>query len=172
MFSDNTSLGEVKQWIFEKMTQVKRAKSGRINSEGFRCPACTQWVKLSVRTLDAGIARALMLMYRAGPDEFHHLPTLSGDSSGHPAKAFHFGLIEPREGVRKKDSNPRTGEWRLTELGKRFVRSEVLVRRWVVLYNTENHGLDGPLISIQEAIGHEFNYAEFMGWKDETVPAV
>lgn len=172
MFSDSSLLGEVKLRVFEKLTQVKRAKSGRIvPGEGFSCPACTQWVKLSVRTLDDGISKALILMYRAGPDQFHHLPSLSGDSSGHTQKAFHFGLIEPDGRVHKRDSNPRNGKWRLTELGKKFVLGQASVQRWVVLYNTEKYASDGPLIDIHEAIGHKFNYAEMMGWRDESPPA-
>lgn len=162
LFPDETRLGEVRRWILDALIPTERGRTGKFKTRrGVRCPACSQNVAMSVRPLDAKMAHLMVAMYRADPYGWHHAPSLTGDKGGDSVKSRHWGLIEGRDGHRE-DGNPRNGYWRLTDLGRRFVRSEATVPRWALLYNEECHLLDGPPVTIQEALGTGFDYREMI----------
>jgi hypothetical protein len=162
MFPDETTLGDVRRWILDRLIPTERGRTGKLKANpGVECPACRQNVAMSVRPFDAKMARLMLAMYRGDPYGWHHTPSLTGDKGGDSVKSQHWGLIEGRDGE-KADGNPRNGFWRLTELGRRFVRGEVTIPRWALLYNEERHALDGPPITIQEALGTDFNYNEII----------
>jgi DNA-binding PadR family transcriptional regulator len=73
-----------------------------------------------------------------------------------------WGLIEEKPGTRD-DGSPRVGYYRMTDLGRQFVARAVRVPSHVYIYNGEL--LQRPveeLITIDEALGKDFSYAEIM----------
>jgi hypothetical protein len=73
-------------------------------------------------------------------------------------------LIEPQPDVVRADGSTRTGWWRLTALGRRFLRGEVTVTKRVKLYGAKFYGfVDGdPQIGITDIMGDSFNYDKLM----------
>lgn len=160
------SLEDAKTWL--------RARFGK----GATCPCCNQFVKLYKRPFNKSMAYVLLLMecyFRSDPaEEWLHVPSYIAEMvSDHPrraaavrgdwAKAKYWGLIEEKPDVRD-DGSPRVGYWKLTPLGRQFVRRQVKVPSHVYIYNGEalQRAVEDQ-ITIDDALGTEFNYDEIMG---------
>lgn len=157
----STTLEEAKQWLRERF------------SDGAKCPCCDQFVKLYKRKLNSSMAHGLILIYKFfenNDDEWLHVPSyLSRISSsatvrgGDWSKLRYWGLIEGEKGTRD-DGSERVGTYRITGRGKQFVLSQIHVPKHVYLYNQNPVSRDdGETITIKEALGEKFNYAELMG---------
>jgi hypothetical protein len=162
-----TTLQEAKVWL--------RARFGK----GATCPCCNQFVKLYRRPMNKSMAFVLLLIaryyrrYDVRPDDWLHVPSYinevvasnprrSAAVRGDWAKLKFWGLIEEKPDVRD-DGSPRVGYWRLTPLGRQFVAREVKVPSHVYIYNGEplQRSVD-ELVTIDDALGTEFSYAEIM----------
>ena len=142
------------------------------------CQLCSKRTTIWKRWLSATLIKPLIVLYhhdRQHPGEWKHLvgdvnySTLGVDYG----KLIHFGLIEnmskelKKQGkpYKRKDGNPCAGKYRITELGRSFVRGEVKIRDHVyVLDNSviEVQGDTFTLIDVRQALGKEFNYDELM----------
>jgi hypothetical protein len=161
-----TTLAEAKKWL--------RARFGK----GATCPCCNQFVKLYKRPFNKSMAYVLLLIacyFQGDPvEEWLHVPSyISEMVSDHPrraaavrgdwAKLKFWGLIEEKPDVRA-DGSPRVGYWKLTSLGRQFVKRQVKVPSHVYIYNGEPlQRVVEELITIDDALGTEFNYDEIMG---------
>lgn len=160
-----SSLEDAKKWL--------RARFGK----GATCPCCQQHVKLYKRPMNKSMAYVLLLMecYFRGDvvDEWLHVPSYIAEmASDNPrraaavrgdwAKAKFWGLIEEKPEVRA-DGSPRVGYWKLTALGRKFVTRQVKVPSHVYIYNGEavKRAVEDQ-ITIDDALGTEFNYDEIM----------
>ena len=163
----NASLEDAKKWL--------RVRFGK----GATCPCCNQFVKLYPRKMNKSMAYVLLLIARyyrrigVSPDEWLHVPSYIAEIAvGNPrraaairgdwAKLKFWGLIEEKPEMRK-DGSKRIGYWRLTQLGRQFVDREVKVSSHVYIYNGEplQRSADDQ-ITIDDALGTEFSYAEIM----------
>lgn len=160
------SLEDAKKWL--------RARFGK----GATCPCCNQFVKLYKRSLSKSSAYVLLLIscYFRGDqvEEWLHVPSYIAEMvADHPrraaavrgdwAKLKFWGLIEEKPGERK-DGSPRVGYWKMTPLGRQFVARQVKVPAHVFIYNGEPlKRTVEDLITIDDALGTEFSYAEIMG---------
>lgn len=141
-------------------------------------PCCNQFVKLYKRLFNKSMAYVLLLMecYFRGDavEEGLHVPSYIAEMvSDHPrravvvrgdwAKLKFWGLIEEKPEVRA-DGSSRVGYWKLTALGREFVKRQVKVPLHVYIYNGEalSRTVDEQ-ITIDDALGTEFNYDEIMG---------
>lgn len=155
-----------------EMRALVRAKRG----EGVECPCCGQFAKVYRRKLASTMARSLVVVFwhqHEHPEaEWVDLTALLLANSmiaanTNAALLKHWGLLEPKGGVRE-DGSKRVGLHRITDLGRRFVRAEVRVFKYVFLYDEELLGKsDGgyaraEFVTIQEALGDRFNYSELM----------
>ena len=160
-----------------RLEDAKKWLRTRFN-KGATCPCCHQFVKLYRRPLSKSMAYVLLLIasyYRGDVvDEWLHVPSYIAEMvSDHPrraaavrgdwAKMKLWGLIEEKPESRA-DGNPHVGYYKLTDLGRRFVKREVKVPGHVYIYNGE------PLrravsdeVTIDDALGKDFSYAEIMG---------
>lgn len=159
---NTATLGEVKQKLADNWEM------------GIVCPACSQYVKLYKRKITSSMAYALILLYRyfeKNPQaEYVHMndylnsieglpyPVKSGDNT----KMQYWKLIEKMDATREDGSN-RVGYWKITDLGKDFVRGLVTMRTHALLFNSKCYGFKGVDITIQEALSDKFNYNELMG---------
>lgn len=149
-FPDDMTLGEA------------RAVLRTLVDEGHNCPICTQFAKVYRRKITANMAHMLIRMYHAAGLEFVYLPSLrKGNEAMDQTVTQHWGLIE-EERTRREDGG-RVGWWRLTPLGAQFVRGEVAVPKYVRIYNGRRLSLIGEAVTIREALGTKFDYAELMG---------
>jgi len=152
--------------------------------EGVLCPCCNRNNKRYSRPLDAGIARGLVALIRASPNnEIVHVKDipemLVGDiawTSHDFAKARYWGLCEEVPSVELTEELLQTtgrkrkkGFWRSTERGRMFVYSMLKVPKYVDLLNNKFEKTHGDDWSIQDALGHPFDFYEVTG---RTNPAV
>lgn len=147
-------------------------------SEGVNCPCCGRNNKRYTRPLDSGIARGLVALVRASPHgEIVHVKDipemLVGDVvwSAHDfAKARYWGLCEevtvdqiPAELLEGTARKRRKGFWRSTEKGRQFVYSMTKVPKYISLVNNNFEKCHGDDWSIQDALGHPFDFNEIGG---------
>ena len=146
--------------------------------EGVLCPCCGRNNKRYTRPLDAGIARGLVALIRASPNgEIVHVKDipemLVGDvawTSHDFAKARYWGLAEEvsrtelsAEELKKTGRRRKKGFWRSTEKGRMFVYSMLKVPNYVDLLNNSFEKIHGDDWSIQDALGHPFDFYEITG---------
>jgi hypothetical protein len=150
MFNDGMTLRQVRDVL----------RSVVLNGEGMNCPCCTQRVDIYERTLNSGMARSLITMYRAAGKEWQHIPTTVGGRSREEAKLRYWGLVEQRgdEVEGKKDS----GWWRVTPKGENFIHGRITVPKMARVFNKRLLSLVGSSWSIRDALGHDFNFQELM----------
>jgi hypothetical protein len=138
--------------------------------DGVMCPVCDQHVKVYKRALRGALAVSLIHMYRffkRNPgvewlvDTPRFLRSVGANATNDVALLRHWRLIEPKLGERE-DGSPRIGVFRLTPEGRAFVLGVLKVPRFALLYNQALLGLAGELVSIKDALGDDFNYAELM----------
>jgi len=155
---DDQPVSEVRYWLRDTMM------------EGARCPCCEQSVKVYERSLPLASALVMIALYRAtdDPEEFVYLPPIldrmmtgTAHQGGYGTLSHHWKLIEQRPGVRD-DGSDRVGWWRLTPLGRDFVRGVATVPRTATLYNDHCIKLDGPQWTIRDALVNKFDYRELM----------
>lgn len=136
-------------------------------SDGANCPCCGQYAKIYRRKMNSGMAYALILLYReteATGAEWIHLRSLllrHRFHTGDYAYFLHWGLIEEKPHV-ADETDGRAGLYRITKLGKRFVRGEDLVARHVYVYDAKSHGFGDERTDIRSALGDRFSYDELM----------
>lgn len=132
--------------------------------DGVRCPACDQMAKVYKRPLHSGVARVLIAMYHddSDPEGWVYIPSLRGiELGGDTAKARYWGLIEERP--ERRDDGGRAGWWRLTNLGRSFVRGTVSIPKYARIYDGRCLGLKGDPVTIRDVLGQKFNYDDLMG---------
>jgi hypothetical protein len=131
--------------------------------QGVHCPACDQYAKVYQRPLHAGVGRVLIAMYYedGDPEGYVYIPSLRGiELGGDTAKARYWGLIEEKPDLRKDGG--RAGWWRLTALGRSFVRGTVSIPKYARIYDGRCLTLTGQQVTIREVLGNKFDYDELM----------
>jgi hypothetical protein len=141
-----------------KMDHYDRLETGEL----FRCVVCNQHSKVYDRKIFSTMARHLIKAYRKNGTDWFMKNTTIKDQSGNWGKLALWGLIE--EDLRRKEDGGRSGQWRVTELGAKFVLDRVRVPKTIRTYNAEIwEVILDPTVSIRDALGTEFNYNELMG---------
>ena len=146
-----TTLDEVKEWLSQRMM-----------GKGAICPCCERLAKVHPRPLNATNVQVLIRMWRTAGRDWVYLPSIRSAGQDE-VTAKHWGLIEPRPGLRADGSN-RQGWWRLTAHGEDFVRGRVTIPRRMLIYADTCHGPDDATnrVSIQDCLGIEFDYDKLM----------
>ena len=100
-------------------------------------------------------------MLRAGGHgSFVHLPTVLGRKQADEAKLRYWGLIE--EELKLREDGGRAGWWRVTDAGALWARGLSAVPRYAVIFDSKLLRLEGPPLTIVEALGNRFNYRDLM----------
>lgn len=139
-------LGDARDWLRERV------------EVGEKCPCCTQYAKVYKRTITAGMARALIAMWRHAGTEWFYLPDITSRwRSRDEAHLQHWGLIQPAEGNRP--DGPTRGWWRVTQEGVDWIHVRTRVWMYVKLYDGRRLGFDTEnSITILDAINKKFDY--------------
>ena len=136
-------------------------------TKGCKCPLCGQYAKIYPRSINAEMARVLILMYRhftkypnSNPihlDSF--LSKVCGASrpkGNNHSLLVHWGLIE-RVGSRvSKAGIKRDGYYSITRLGGEFVEDRKSVPEHVYMYNNKRIGESDERVSIHQCLKHRF----------------
>ena len=147
------TLAEARDWLRERI------------DEGEQCPCCEQLAKVYRRKIHAGMARALVMMFKAAPvGEPIYKPLVLrgvGAAARDESLCRYWGLIEPDEG-RRDDTSSRTGWWKVTDKGGLFVLGAITVPKYARIYDGRLLNLTGDPVSIRDCLGKSFDYAELM----------
>lgn len=144
-----------------RIRAMRKALVDKVDN-GATCPCCGTWLYQYRRGLNSGMARSLIEMYRAGSTNFIQVADTIGNDRREEAKLRFWGLVE-NSGDRRDDGAPKAGYWRVTALGEQFVLGAVKLPKYAVVVGNQLQTLEGPDISIQEALGNRFDYDELMG---------
>ena len=139
--------------------------------DGTTCPCCGRFGKIYRRKLNSKMARATIEMFRLDekrPGAWIHVAreldyNLRGSDYGLlPAWKF---IEQPGEDA-KGDGNPHGGRYRITPLGRGFVKGLVPARKYVYTYNDSVIEIEeaeaSETIWIRDALGSHFSYTELM----------
>lgn len=128
--------------------------------DGVNCPCCGQRAQVYRRTLNAGMARALVLMWRQvrdapeptqEPIDIRTIDVRGGDYG----KLAYWGLIKP--------SDDTAGIWRITHSGVLFVTSSISVPRAVYVYGGRVlNEIDFEMTTIRQALSEKFDLIELL----------
>ena len=155
-----TTLHAAKVWLAKKI------------DDGAECPCCGQLAKVYKRKLNGSMVFVLTLIEKDRTGDWIHVPSyinakvkdpaVAAAVRGDWAKMVHWGLIEERRGVRS-DGSTRVGYYKITSAGRRFVQNRIRVPKHVWIYDGEAiERADTETVSIVEALGDKFDYAELM----------
>ena len=140
-----------------------RAVLRELVDEGHKCPLCTQFAKVYKRKLNHRHVRTAITMLRAFGTNWGRPADadgrLAGDGGGISYLRF-FGLAE--EHPDPPTDNNRSGVWRLTEKGERWVRGDETIPKYARVYDARVLGFEGPEVAVVESLGKRFNYHELM----------
>jgi len=128
--------------------------------EGIHCPGCGQLAKVYHRRINSGMARSLIAMYRKAGTDFLHLPTAISARSREEGRLRWWGLVE--EATEPRPDGGRAGWWRVTDKGASFIKGHVAVRERALIYDNTLLGLEGPWVTIHDALGNKFNLNDLM----------
>jgi hypothetical protein len=108
------------------------------------------------------MAMSLIRMYRAAGTDWQHVPTTTAGGSREEGKLRYWGLVE--EDLMVRDDGGRAGWWRVTDAGRLFVLGRSKVPKHAVIFDARCLRLedDDGQITIQQALGRKFDYAELM----------
>jgi hypothetical protein len=158
--TDKRTLAEAKETFFKEA-----------RGQGAVCPCCGCFGKVYKRKIHSGMAAVMVLLYRHQSLGFTHVPTLINATTspavaaairGDFAKLRYWGLIE-EEHVLLNGAKKSSGKWRITGEGARYVEGSISVQKYVWVYNKMPLGFAGERVSIYDALGDKFRYAELMG---------
>jgi len=149
-------VNNLKQLEMEKTLAEAREELVQGLDEGIVCPCCKQFVKRYKRALNSGMAADLIRLYIMGSG-YNNFRKFA--KTGDYAKLKYWGLIKP---MPNRTNLKSSGFWRITEKGKLFVKSEIMVEKEVFLYDGIEVGYSDEVIRIQDALKNKFNYKELM----------
>lgn len=140
----------------EKTLAQARAemRDGKNTKHGMKCPCCDKHTQVYRRNISSntinwfhGFIQKYDKLVEAHGDAtaYAYVTDLktnpNGDIQAPPggdyAKLEWWGLMQSEGVGLREDGSPRTGRWRPTELGRKFVRNEVRVRMYIWEYMSE-----------------------------------
>lgn len=156
-----TTLAEAQFWL-------RRGVVG----DGVECPCCNQFAKVYRRSISGSMALVLCLLekHTRGYDGFIHVPRFlqranvgAAIRGGDWAKLAYWRLLE-QDVDEREDGSSRVGLWRTTPLGIAFARYQAVVPKYVWTYagRVLEERTTEERISVKDALGTQFNYAELM----------
>lgn len=130
-----------------------------------KCFCCGGITRLYRRKLNSGMAAALCWVVANHGREWVHMPTQAPRRvlrNGNHTKLPHWGFMEakPNDDPSKKDS----GYFRATSLGEQFARGRITTQSHAFIRSPGDvlEGFETTTISVWEALGKHFSYAQLM----------
>jgi len=133
---------------------------------GTTCPCCSKHVQIYRRTLNSGMVRALIEMYRyqqLSGSTWIDIKKVKSVRGGDYAKLRFWGLICKYGAGEYSYEEKWSGHWRIAVKGRAFVENQLTVPRYVTEYMSEvREGPFGELIYVDTALGSRFNREELL----------
>lgn len=134
------------------------------NGDSTTCPCCSRAAAIRNRHLDFAKADTLIKFWaNAGREWAEMKEAVPGLPGGEYGKLRLWGLMERAIGHRQ-DGSPRTGWWRVTDKGERWLRDEITVPEIARVFANRVIEFGGTEEwTIHDALGRTFDYREMMG---------
>lgn len=134
------------------------------------CSCCGRMAKVYKRTITSSMAQSLIRLHKMSdcfdPKPYVHIRNITlGDSrlAADFAKLRYWSLITEKEKDPEQTETRTSGLWQITPRGIAFVRGEIPVSRYAVVYEGRCLGFEGETAwKIRDALGERFNYEELM----------
>lgn len=150
---------------FETLEEAKQYLRENFEA-GAACPCCKQMVKLYKRKLYSTMAKHLINLYwkhENNPEEtYFHVSDFCPKHPGDFAKLVYWGLVEEQPKDEDDTTKRTSGFWAITQEGRLFVENQASVLSHALIYDGKLIKLSGKQISVQDALGKDFNYEELM----------
>lgn len=129
--------------------------------EGLDCLCCAQRAQVYRWSLYSTAARLLFRLYRVGgTTKFVESKAVKGVGQGDASRLRMWGLVE-QESDRRPDGG-KSGWWRVTELGERFIYKQATIPRHTWVYDGAVVWQEGDPRTIEDALGKHFNWRDMM----------
>jgi len=156
------------------MTDLREAREELFTrlDDGVRCPCCDQYARRYRRNFNSTMARSLLWLVKSWLhredgkwiDVPRNAPRWLVRSNQLPTVRW-WGLVErpPSDDPKRKHS----GLWQPTPSGVAFAQGTLLIPAKAVTYRGIVEGFEGQEITVKQALGKHFDYAEIMGRTNE-----
>lgn len=150
----------------QKTLATARAELHSKLNDGVRCPCCDQFAKRYKRKLSSSMAAGLIWIVgrHASVGDWIDVPATAPKwlvkTAGDFSKLAHWDFIRarPNDDTKKRCS----GQWQPTIHGRDFAKGLVSAAKHIYIYNNEITGFSEERVTIREALGDRFDYAELM----------
>lgn len=146
----DATLAEVRAWMQEQLATRK----------GTVCPCCDRFAKRYHRKITSTSVRGMIALYRQAGMGYGHIATVMDRQQADETKMAYWGLIVEERTLRPDGG--RAGYWAITPKGLEWLMNLSTVPKYVWTYNGEVLGFDGEQVSVLDALGTKFSYAELM----------
>jgi len=130
------------------------------------CPHCGRYAQVYKRHINATIAKQLIMLMNMGGHgtNYVHASNLIPDGQtgqGDLTKAKYFGLIKSMPET--SDAKKSSGYWSLTEDGQLFVKGEISIPEYALVFDDKVIGVSVENIFISDALeSGGFNYSDLI----------
>lgn len=138
-FPMNDGLKQARQWL---------AKFFR-DGEGVCCPACGQRVQRYSRQIYNTMVQGLKFIAQNPGTKSNKILRFQG--GGDYAKLIHWGLLEKHE---------KDGSWAITAKGLAFLRGEIMVPKYVYIYNSIVFGRSEEHVNVYQCADKGFVFED------------
>lgn len=149
----------------------KNVMEGRL--VGVYCPCCDQLAKMYKISISVNQVRLLFKLYaltlhKATPgDEYFHITRdiskgVVDNVGGSFAKLVYWHMIEEKPNEPEKTESRTSGLWKILPLGISFIKHEVRVPKYSLVYDNKFYGYEGGSVDVISCLGKHFNYTELM----------
>lgn len=136
--------------------------------EGIECPCCDRRAKRYWRSIYHMQCVRMARLYRlmlARPDVYY-FDLADLDRNAHEiATLLHWGLVEAEELTPEEKAQlerKSRGRWRLTPDGILFLRGQLSLPKYAVIYNDAVQFFSGDNVLVDACLKKKFSYAELM----------
>jgi len=148
------------------ITELRKSTMIAAINGGKFCPCCDQYVKVYRRSITNIMAKMLIEAYNNfSVDDYFHVSEVSSKrktGGGDFAKLRYWGFIKAKPHDDGQSGKKHSGYWRITPFGVSFVRGELKVHKYALIYNGNFKEFEGESVSIRECLGEKFDYNELM----------
>lgn len=151
---------------FATLQQMRRWYFASCRESGMTvCPVCDRPGKVYANHLNAPMAFTLIWLYRNTKPggEYKHLATASNRkvlTANKVGFLLYWGMVERAQN--DDTTKGKSGAYRITQKGVRFVLRQATADRTVFTYNNDEIDRDCEQITIEDALGKKFDYTKLM----------
>lgn len=144
--------------LFKTLAEAKQFLRKNFQS-GTECPCCGRYVKAYKRKLNAGMARALIIIYKLTKNGNRIHVQSKFTELGLRATTMDYAYLEKWNLIEAGQDN---GYWKITQRGKEFVEDDIDLPEYCLVYNGNVYQWSNDQINIETALTEEFDLEETM----------